>query len=77
MSTPAARRPRNGPAEALTPQEELVAELVSRGMTNREVGTELFVSTKTVQYHLTRIYAKLGIRSRGELAALRGAPPES
>ena len=33
---------------------------------------ELFVSTKTVQYHLTRIYAKLGIRSRGELAASRG-----
>lgn len=61
-------------AEALTPQEELVAELVSRGMTNREVGTELFVSTKTVQYHLTRIYSKLGIRSRGELAALRGSP---
>ncbi|WP_207206921.1 LuxR family transcriptional regulator [Nocardioides ganghwensis] len=56
---------------ALTPQEELVADLVSRGMTNREVGTELFVSTKTVQYHLTRIYAKLGIRSRGELAAQR------
>jgi DNA-binding CsgD family transcriptional regulator len=64
-------------AVALTPQEELVADLVARGMTNREVGTELFVSTKTVQYHLTRIYAKLGIRSRGELAALRaGAAPE-
>ncbi|WP_374455436.1 LuxR C-terminal-related transcriptional regulator [Nocardioides sp.] len=59
---------------ALTPQEELVADLVARGMTNREVGTELFVSTKTVQYHLTRIYAKLGIRSRGELAAVRAAP---
>lgn len=62
-------------AAALTPQEELVAELVSRGMTNREVGAELFVSTKTVQYHLTRIYAKLGIRSRGELAARRAAGP--
>lgn len=58
-------------AHGLTPQEELVSELVARGMTNREVATELFVSTKTVQYHLTRIYAKLGIRSRGELAALR------
>lgn len=63
-------------AEQLTPQEALVAELVSRGMTNREVGSELFVSTKTVQYHLTRIYAKLGIRSRGELAARRAAPRE-
>ncbi|MCK9825832.1 LuxR C-terminal-related transcriptional regulator [Nocardioides cavernae] len=58
-------------AVTLTPQEELVADLVARGMSNREVGTELFVSTKTVQYHLTRIYAKLGIRSRGELAAVR------
>ncbi|EON25335.1 regulatory protein, LuxR [Nocardioides sp. CF8] len=65
---PADRRP-----ETLTPQEELVTELVARGMTNRAVATELFVSTKTVQYHLTRIYSKLGIRSRGELAALRGA----
>jgi len=60
-------------AEALTPQEELVAELVARGMTNRAVASELYVSTKTVQYHLTRIYSKLGIRSRGELAALRGS----
>jgi DNA-binding CsgD family transcriptional regulator len=72
---------RPAPAERdaveLTPQEELVAELVSRGMTNREVGTELFVSTKTVQYHLTRIYAKLGVRSRGELAAQRAALPEA
>lgn len=58
--------------ETLTPQEELVADLVASGLTNREVGAELFVSTKTVQYHLTRIYAKFGIRSRGELAALRG-----
>ena len=63
-------------AAELTPQEELVAELVARGMTNREVGTELFVSTKTVQYHLTRIYAKLGVRSRGELAAQRATSPD-
>ncbi|MGQ4601159.1 LuxR C-terminal-related transcriptional regulator [Nocardia sp. R6R-6] len=57
--------------DELTPQEKTVAELVARGMSNREVAAELFVSTKTVQYHLTRIYSKLGIRSRGELAALR------
>ena len=62
--------------ETLTPQETLVADLVASGMTNREVGTELYVSTKTVQYHLTRIYGKLGIRSRGELAAMRGSPRE-
>jgi DNA-binding CsgD family transcriptional regulator len=64
-------------AAELTPQEELVAELVARGMTNREVGTELFVSTKTVQYHLTRIYAKLGVRSRGELAAQRASSSDA
>ena len=49
----------------------LVAALVATGMTNREVAAELFLSVKTVQYHLTRVYAKLGIRSRAELAARR------
>lgn len=56
----------------LTPQEQAVSQLVARGLSNREVAAELYVSTKTVQYHLTRIYAKLGIRSRAELAALWG-----
>ncbi len=55
----------------LTPQEEAVSTLVAQGLSNREVAAELYVSTKTVQYHLTRIYAKLGVRSRSELAALR------
>ncbi|MUM33949.1 LuxR family transcriptional regulator [Mycolicibacterium sp. CBMA 361] len=55
----------------LTPQEDAVTTLVAKGLSNREVAAELFVSPKTVQYHLTRIYAKLGVRSRAELAALR------
>jgi DNA-binding CsgD family transcriptional regulator len=55
--------------EALTPAEQSVAALVAQGRSNREVATELFLSIKTVQYHLTRIYRKLGIRSRTELAA--------
>jgi DNA-binding CsgD family transcriptional regulator len=55
----------------LTPQEEAVSSLVAQGLSNREVAAELYVSPKTVQYHLTRIYAKLGVRSRSELAALR------
>ncbi|KAA0109796.1 LuxR family transcriptional regulator [Mycolicibacterium sp. P1-5] len=55
----------------LTPQEEAVSALVAQGLSNREVAAELFVSAKTVQYHLTRIYAKLGVRSRTELAAVR------
>ncbi|MFZ2528643.1 MAG: AAA family ATPase [Rhodococcus sp. (in: high G+C Gram-positive bacteria)] len=54
---------------ALTPQERAVATLVASGRTNKEVAGELFVSVKTVQYHLTRVYAKFGIRSRSELAA--------
>ena len=53
----------------LTAQESAVARLVAAGMGNRQVATELFVSIKTVQFHLTHIYAKLGISSRGELAA--------
>jgi ATP/maltotriose-dependent transcriptional regulator MalT len=68
-----ATRAERGPAE-LTPQEEAISELVARGLSNREVAAELYVSTKTVQYHLTRIYGKLGIRSRAELAAQRGHP---
>jgi DNA-binding CsgD family transcriptional regulator len=63
---PARRTARTG-AE-LTPQEQAVAQLVARGLTNREVGAELVVSAKTVEHHLSRIYAKLGLRSRTELA---------
>jgi ATP/maltotriose-dependent transcriptional regulator MalT len=57
----------------LTAQESVVAGLVVQGKSNREVAAEIFLSAKTVQYHLTRIYAKLGIRSRGELTARLGA----
>ena len=54
---------------ALTPTEERVAALVAAGQTYREVADELFISPKTVQWNLSKIYRKLGIRSRGELAA--------
>ncbi|MFD7275671.1 AAA family ATPase [Streptomyces sp. NPDC059862] len=61
---------RNAPGLAhLTPQEQAVARLVASGATNQQTALELFISVKTVQYHLTHIYAKLGIRSRSELAA--------
>ena len=53
----------------LTPQERSVAELVVAGKTNREVAGELIVSVKTVEVHLTRIYNKLGVSSRAQLAA--------
>jgi ATP/maltotriose-dependent transcriptional regulator MalT len=51
----------------LTPSERRVAELAASGMTNREVAAALFVSVKTVEVNLTRIYRKFGIRSRTEL----------
>ncbi|WP_395727276.1 AAA family ATPase [Nakamurella sp.] len=53
----------------LTAQESAVARLVAMGMGNRQVASELFISIKTVQFHLTHIYAKLNINSRAELAA--------
>ncbi|MGH3349663.1 MAG: LuxR C-terminal-related transcriptional regulator [Nocardioides sp.] len=70
-----APRGRRGPVD-LTPQEEAVAEMVASGLSNREVAAQLFVSPKTVQYHLTRIYAKLGVRSRTELAAMSAETTE-
>jgi len=54
---------------ALTAQELAVARLVAAGMSNRQVATELFISIKTVQFHLTHIYSKLRLGSRTELAA--------
>jgi len=54
----------------LTAQERAVAELVAGGATNKEAARTLFLAEKTVQYHLTRLYRKMGIRSRSELAAV-------
>jgi DNA-binding CsgD family transcriptional regulator len=54
----------------LTAQERAVAELVAGGATNKEAARALFLAEKTVQYHLTRLYRKMGIRSRSELAAV-------
>jgi DNA-binding NarL/FixJ family response regulator len=52
---------------ALTPAERRVAELAASGLTNRDVGAALFISPKTVEHNLSRVYRKLGIRSRAEL----------
>lgn len=54
--------------DALTSTEQRVATLVAEGRTNREVAAALFLTDRTVEGHLTRIYAKLRIRSRSELA---------
>ena len=62
------RRPRAGTFD-LTPQELAVARLVAEGRTNQEAGAALFVTGRTVAFHLSNIYAKLGVSSRRELAA--------
>ena len=62
-------RHRPGLANLLTPQEQVVARLAAKGRTNRELAAELLLSPKTVEVHLTRIYAKLGVASRTQLAA--------
>jgi DNA-binding CsgD family transcriptional regulator len=54
----------------LTPQEQQVASLVSRGHSNADVAAQLFLSRRTVEYHLSNAYQKLGVRSRGDLVRL-------
>jgi len=57
-------------AGRLTPQELSIAKLVKLGRSNRDVATELFISPRTVEYHLTNVYQKLGLSSRGDLVGL-------
>lgn len=57
-------------AVQLTAQQQAVAQFVAGGSTNKEVAQALFIAEKTVQFHLTRIYAKFGVRSRSGLAAV-------
>ncbi len=63
------RRPLLSGVDSLTGSERRVAKLAALGMTNREIAQALFVTTRTVEVHLTSVYRKLGIRSREELPA--------
>jgi DNA-binding NarL/FixJ family response regulator len=63
------RRGSSGPAEeGLTPQEHRVADAVATGASNKEVAAALYLSTKTVEFHLSSVYRKLGLTGRSQLA---------
>ena len=68
LSSGSGREPADG-LSSLTPQESAVMHLVAEGCSNREVADALFLSSKTVAYHLTHVYAKLGVSTRAQLAA--------
>ena len=67
------RRDRLSGPDALTAGERRVAELALRGLTNRQIAQELFLTTKTVETHLGHVYGKLGIRGRSELCFVLAA----
>ncbi len=56
--------------DVLTAQESQIAQLVAEGKTNAEIASSLFISRSTVEYHLHKMYRKVGVRSRTELARL-------
>ncbi len=70
-------RPAARALDLLAPQELHIARLAAQGLTNREIGQQLYLSQRTVRNHLYRIFPKLGITSRTELAAVVGAAPDS
>ena len=65
---------RAAPGGGLTPGEQKVAELAAAGLSNKQVAAELHLSVYTVQAHLSRVYAKLGVGSRAQLTQRMRVP---
>ena len=64
--------------DELTAQERQIAQMAGNGLSNPEIGTRLFLSPRTVEWHLRKVFTKLGISSRKELrSALREPESES
>jgi DNA-binding CsgD family transcriptional regulator len=66
-----------GTPDVLTAQEALIARLASTGASNPQIGAQLFISPATVAYHLSKVFAKLGISSRSQLARTLPAQPDT
>jgi DNA-binding CsgD family transcriptional regulator len=63
---------RRGMQDELTPQQRQVAQLAARGLSNREIGAQLYLSPRTISFHLYNIFPKLGITTRSQLAGAIG-----
>jgi DNA-binding CsgD family transcriptional regulator/ribosomal protein S27E len=70
VETPKFKRPKTYPEDRITDREAQIAACIVRGLTNTQTANELFVTDKTVKYHLTSVYRKLRVERRSELINL-------